>query len=135
MIKIRDFGVVALTVLEGPFTGNTSWPLLLIGNSADPVTPVRNAHKMAKGYEGAVVLEQNSEGHCSLAAPSLCTAKYIRGYFQSGTLPPKDTVCEVELKPFLGGENTVKAMSEDDRVLFEAVSGMGKEWTVPRFGY
>lgn len=33
-----------------------------MGNSADPVTPVRNAHKMAKGYKGAVVLEQNSEG-------------------------------------------------------------------------
>lgn len=42
--------------------GNTSWPLLIMGNSADPVTPVRNAHKMAKGYKGAVVLEQNSEG-------------------------------------------------------------------------
>lgn len=51
--------------MEGPFTGNTSWPLLIVGNSADPVTPVRNAHKMAKAYEGAVVLEQNSEGVCS----------------------------------------------------------------------
>lgn len=48
--------------MKGPFTGNTSWPLLIVGNSADPVTPVRNAHKLAKGYKGAVVLEQNSEG-------------------------------------------------------------------------
>lgn len=38
-----------------------------MGNSADPVTPVRNAHKMAKGYKGAVVLEQNSEGVGSLS--------------------------------------------------------------------
>jgi hypothetical protein len=56
--KIRPQGLV----YNGPISGNTSWPLLFLGNSADPVTPVRNAHKMAKAFEGSVVLEQNSEG-------------------------------------------------------------------------
>ena len=36
----------------GPWTGNTSRPILLVGNTADPVTPVRNAWKMAEGFTG-----------------------------------------------------------------------------------
>lgn len=62
--KIRPEGLV----YNGTFAANTSWPLLFVGNSADPVTPIRNARKMSKGYEGAVVLEQNSEGVSSLGS-------------------------------------------------------------------
>ncbi|EJD34356.1 hypothetical protein AURDEDRAFT_131212 [Auricularia subglabra TFB-10046 SS5] len=51
---------------------------------------------MSKGFTDAVVLTQNNPGHCSLAAPSLCTAKYIRPYFREGTHPPPGTVCEVD---------------------------------------
>lgn len=29
----------------------------------------------------------------------------------------------------------MRTMSEDDRMLFEAVSTMGREWTVPMFGH
>ncbi|KAK5173828.1 uncharacterized protein LTR77_002509 [Saxophila tyrrhenica] len=85
---------------EGPWVANTSHPLLEIGNTADPVTPGAYAKKMAKGFTGAVALIQDSPGHCSLAAPSKCTQGYVRQYFQTGELPPEDTVCEVDAIPF-----------------------------------
>jgi hypothetical protein len=84
----------------GPWTGNTSHPVLFIGNTADPVTPLRNAIKAAKGYKGAVALTQNSPGHCSSAAFSKCSTEYIRRYFQTGELPPKNTTCEVDELPW-----------------------------------
>lgn len=84
----------------GPWEGNTSHPVLWIGNTADPVTPVSSAKKMAEGFPGSVVLTQDSPGHCSLAAFSTCTTSYIRDYFQTGGLPPKDKVCAVDQIPW-----------------------------------
>lgn len=85
---------------RGPWKANTSHPLLLIGNTADPVTPGRYARKMAEGFSGAVALMQDSGGHTSDAAFSYCTTGYIRQYFQTGELPPANTTCGVDVVPF-----------------------------------
>lgn len=82
------------------WAGNTSHPIMEIGNTADPVTPGRYAKKMAKGFTGAVALIQDSPGHCSSAAPSNCTTTYVRRYFQTGELPEEGTVCPVDEMPF-----------------------------------
>ncbi|KAK2760779.1 hypothetical protein FQN54_002016 [Arachnomyces sp. PD_36] len=88
----------------GPFTGTTSYPILWIGNSRDPVTPVSNARKMAQGFKGSEVLEINTEGHCSFAGPSTCAAKAINQYFQKGVLPDPGTICQPDLTPFIDGD-------------------------------
>ncbi|KAG5653159.1 hypothetical protein H0H81_002001 [Sphagnurus paluster] len=88
-------------LFKGPFGANTtSFPLLIVGNTADPLTPLWAAKKTAQDFSGAVVLTQDSPGHCSIAAPSVCTQKYIREYFANGTLPPNGTVCSVPGSPF-----------------------------------
>ncbi|KAG6807571.1 hypothetical protein H0H93_001440, partial [Arthromyces matolae] len=86
--------------LIGPFEANTSFPILVVGNTADPVTPLWAAKKTAKGFPSAVVLTQDSPGHCSLAAPSVCTQIHIRNYFINGRLPPPNTICPVIGRPF-----------------------------------
>ncbi|KAK3898175.1 TAP-like protein-domain-containing protein [Staphylotrichum tortipilum] len=66
----------------------TAHPILFLSNTYDPVTPLRAAVKMALKFKGAGFLEQMSQGHCTISAASPCTAKIVRDYVTSGTLPP-----------------------------------------------
>ncbi|KAF8876134.1 alpha/beta hydrolase fold-domain-containing protein [Infundibulicybe gibba] len=85
---------------QGPFVANTSFPLLLVGNTADPVAPLWAAKKMSSGFPGSVVLTQDSPGHCSISGPSVCTFGHVRDYFVDGKLPPVDEICPVISTPF-----------------------------------
>ncbi|KAF9021989.1 alpha/beta-hydrolase [Hymenopellis radicata] len=84
----------------GPISGNTSFPLLVIGNTADPVTPLASAKNVSKAFPGSVVLTQDSPGHTSTVATSTCLYSYISACFQNGTLPAEGTVCAVDEELF-----------------------------------
>lgn len=76
-------------------------PLLFIGNTADPVTPLRNAVAMAKEHEGARVLVQDAPGHCSgVNIPSECTWNAIKAFFNEGEMPEVGKICELDWKPW-----------------------------------
>lgn len=66
----------------------TSFPVLFLSNSHDPVTPLYAGVKMATKFEGAGLVEQRSEGHCTIASVSLCTIGKIRAYLNDGIVPP-----------------------------------------------
>ena len=80
--------------------GKTKEPMLFVGNTLDPVTPVLNARNMAAMWEGSGVAELNGEGHCTYAANSTCMNGVIGRYFQTGELPAPGTVCKVDRRPF-----------------------------------
>ena len=83
---------------------------------------------MAKGFTNAVALIQDSGGHCSISAPSKCTEKYVKQYFQTGELPPKDTVCKPDVFPFGPGpdEVTLAVIDEEANRVSQRQSGIAR---------
>ncbi|KAK4168490.1 hypothetical protein QBC43DRAFT_201868 [Cladorrhinum sp. PSN259] len=91
---------------------NTSFPILFMGNTYDPVTPLKAAVKMSLRFKDAGVLELKAEGHCTISAVSICIAKAVRDYVVHGKVPPpaevdghkylegKWTKCEADAKPW-----------------------------------
>ena len=57
---------------------------------------------MAERFEGSAVLSLEAEGHCSLSSPSLCMARHLRQYFQTGRLPAAGSSCPPNERPLLG---------------------------------
>ncbi|KAL0069109.1 hypothetical protein AAF712_003795 [Marasmius tenuissimus] len=72
---------------KGPVGANTSFPLLVIGNTADPITPLVAAQKAHVAFPGSGLLVQDGPGHKSLTAVSSCTYQAVAAYFANGTLP------------------------------------------------
>ncbi|KAF7312284.1 AB hydrolase-1 domain-containing protein [Mycena indigotica] len=111
-----------------PLGANTSFPLLVIGNTVDPITPLVWAAKAVKLFPGSVLITQNSPGHTSLVAPSNCTHGALAAYFQDGTLPAVGKVCEVDAELFpkanvktgkevrRGLENTIRSIANGVRI-------------------
>ncbi|KAK5062512.1 hypothetical protein LTR84_004585 [Exophiala bonariae] len=116
---------------SGPFSANTSHPILWIGNTLDTVTPLRNAQYMNSQFPGSVLLQQDSEGHCSQTAPSLCTAKAVRKYFQTGLLPPVGTICQPDIRPFNLQGDGLKDLSTKDSELLDVLKQIAKTMHFP----
>ncbi|TBU23006.1 TAP-like protein-domain-containing protein [Dichomitus squalens] len=113
----------------GPLAAvNTSYPILILQSRFDPVCPLRDALAIRERYGGASLLVQNSYGHCSMSAPSVCTAKHVRAYMEDGRLPEEGTVCEPDELPFVGRVRDARVMSAEDAMSLEALR------VVPMFG-
>ncbi|PIL33855.1 hypothetical protein GSI_03561 [Ganoderma sinense ZZ0214-1] len=111
---------------------NTSHPLLIVQPRFDPVCPLRDARAVRGRYGGAGLLVQNSHGHCSLSAPSVCTARVVRAYMEDGTRAGEGAVCEPDELPFVGRVGDARAMSAEDERLFGALRALSE--AVPMFG-
>ncbi|KAJ7122629.1 alpha/beta hydrolase fold-domain-containing protein [Mycena crocata] len=115
---------------KGPVAAaNTSFPLLLLANSADPVTPKAGALKVQARFPGSVLFTQDSPGHTSGTAPSLCTFTYFRQYFQNGTLPEPGSVCSVEIPLFGTADNSTatrrQTLSAEEQAATDALKVIG----------
>ncbi|KAF7346759.1 Abhydrolase-4 domain-containing protein [Mycena sanguinolenta] len=126
---------------RGPFVANTSFPLLLVGNTLDPVTPLWAAKKMSQGFAGSVVLTQDSPGilhsSCLSTVPSLVFPSarlntsvnisstvrfpsqvlYVLSTYRS--FPPPESVGDAD-------RQTNFAVSAADRNLFEAAKKLAE---------
>ncbi|KAL0580848.1 hypothetical protein V5O48_001140 [Marasmius crinis-equi] len=120
---------------RGPITGNTSFPMLIIGNTADPVTSIDGAKGVNERFSGSVLLTQDSPGHASVAVPSVCTGLAVKEYFVNGTLPKEGTVCPITGSLFdgsaaapLGSTAITKrdTVSDSDEPILKALQNLAK---------
>lgn len=61
----------------GDFQVQTKNPLLIIGNTYDPVTPLVSARNVSSGFEGSVLLQHNGYGVRSDPTPFLPTSSHL----------------------------------------------------------
>lgn len=91
--------VAQLDTYQGPWNAPTS-PILVIGNTTDPATPLRNSVAMSHDLANGRLLVVDGYGHTEFLNPSTCAANYETAYFLTGALPPAGTVCQPNLAPF-----------------------------------
>ncbi|KAJ3995923.1 hypothetical protein F5050DRAFT_1823248 [Lentinula boryana] len=107
----------------GPWNATLETKMLIISNTADPITP-KSSGLLVNSLmpHSSVIIIQDGPGHCSIFMPSLCTAKIQRGYF-AGEMPKNGTVCPVDVATFPGEESGkhIQALSADDQELLEAL--------------
>jgi len=86
----------------GPWARRTANPLLVIGNTHDPITPYRGALAMSRELARAHLLTLKGYGHTSGADPSACIQKAVNAYLIDKVLPPPGKSCEPNRVPFRG---------------------------------
>ncbi|ORY59959.1 TAP-like protein-domain-containing protein [Pseudomassariella vexata] len=107
--------IKATEIFTGPFGGDTAIPILFVGNTHDPVTPIDNALSSAPHYPNSQVLTVDGMGHTTIATRNTCGLSKISAYFQTGKLPGNKSFCPLEQGPFgivLNGtlkENIIRA--------------------------
>ncbi|KAK5746409.1 hypothetical protein LTR17_000789 [Elasticomyces elasticus] len=85
---------------EGNFQVKTRNPVLLVGTTYDPVTPMVSARNVSATFEGSAVLEVKGFGHVTTAHPSECANKIMRDYFANAVLLEPVMKCEPDQKVF-----------------------------------
>ncbi|KAL1761685.1 Alpha/Beta hydrolase protein [Schizophyllum commune] len=89
--------VRAVERYTGPWDKELSNRILVIGNTADPITPLENSQLMVNLLiNSATLLTQDLFGHAFFAEPSTCTAKIVNKYFEDGALPSDGSVCKAD---------------------------------------
>jgi pimeloyl-ACP methyl ester carboxylesterase len=91
----------------------TKNPILFIGNTYDPVSPIDNARNSSAIFKGSAVLEHEGVGHASFSHSSLCTAKAVRAYFHDGELPKENTKCKTDFGVFDVGKSWKDSLLPD----------------------
>ncbi|KAL2671377.1 hypothetical protein Neosp_013962 [[Neocosmospora] mangrovei] len=97
---------------EGDFKAKTKNPVLVIGQTSDPITPMASARNLTGTLEGSVLLEFDIPGHTILRRSSDCIIKATAAYWSEGKLPENNTVCKSDVEPFSTETGWVEMIKE-----------------------
>ncbi|ORY25454.1 hypothetical protein BCR39DRAFT_544153 [Naematelia encephala] len=115
---------------RGPWNHTLANEIIIIGITADPVSPQSETRKLHSVLEGqSRLIWQHGFGHCSPSQASICTAQRVRDFFTDGKLPPRESTCEVsDPSPWesvtKGASNVIAGGLEAE--LLEAMSILGE---------
>ncbi|QLQ11541.1 MAG: alpha/beta fold hydrolase [Nocardioidaceae bacterium] len=68
-------------------------PILVVGTTRDPATPLEWAEALAADLESGVLLTRDGDGHTGYNAGNACTDQAIESYLVEGKVPADDTRC------------------------------------------
>lgn len=85
---------------RGPYDVTTANPILVVGNSHDPATPVQGARRFTTLFEGSRFLLMDGWGHGAIG--NTCVTAAFDDYYATGALPREGSVCEKDY-PLFGG--------------------------------
>lgn len=77
---------------RGPVTAPGARPVLVVGNTNDPATPLANAEAVAGHLESASLVVVELDGHTAYSASS-CVRGLVRRYLLADELPPDGSRC------------------------------------------
>jgi pimeloyl-ACP methyl ester carboxylesterase len=84
----------------GPWNARTPNPILIIGTTLDPNTPIANARTAQRRLGNAILLTHDGFGHLSGADPSACVTQALSSYLVDLATPARGTVCPSDRLPF-----------------------------------
>jgi len=80
-------------IQPGPIRTTTTAPVLIIGTTHDPATPLAAAKALSSQMPTSGLLTFEGVGHTAFGNPSPCIDQYVSAYFLTGALPPAGTIC------------------------------------------
>ncbi len=79
--------------IAGPLTAVGAAPILVIGTTRDPATPVEWAEALAEQLESGVLVRRDGDGHTGYKAGNQCVDDVVESYLVSGKVPQGDVDC------------------------------------------
>jgi pimeloyl-ACP methyl ester carboxylesterase len=74
-------------------TGRGAGPIVVIGTTNDPATPLESSQKMARSLEGGVLVKVTGNGHTGYTR-STCAQKIVNRYLINGEPPSAEVECD-----------------------------------------
>lgn len=77
----------------GPLRAEGAAPILVVGTSRDPATPLAWAESLADQLESGVLVARDGDGHGGYNAGNRCVDEVVESYLVSGEVPSSDVSC------------------------------------------
>lgn len=77
----------------GPLTAAGAEPILVVGTSRDPATPLEWAEALAAQLDSGVLVARDGDGHGGYNAGNDCVDDIVESYLVSGQVPKSDVTC------------------------------------------
>jgi hypothetical protein len=77
---------------RGPWRPRTSYPLLVVGNSHDPATPITGAEAVHELFRGSRLVRYDGWGHGAIGTGA-CATRAMADYLVGRRLPKDGLVC------------------------------------------
>ncbi|CAD6899559.1 unnamed protein product [Tilletia laevis] len=117
----------------GPWNSTLNLPMLVISNTADPITPRSSGEEIDRLMgKSSRLLIVNQPGHCSVAGTSTCSWLALRDYFLLDQLPTEGKMCELDEGMFGPSAKLSVEKEEAEDELLTLARAASQQWTKTR---